>query len=329
MSTARTFWRDRPVFVTGATGLVGTWVVKHLIESGAVVTCLTRDWVPQSEFVRSGLATRCNMVQGDLCDMALMERTLGEYEIRTVLHLAAQTQVGVANRNPVGTFETNVAGTWRLLEACRRTPTIAQIVVASSDKAYGEQEVLPYDENGRLEGRNPYDVSKSCAALLAYSYWHTYRLPVCVTYCGNFYGPGDVNWSRLVPGTVRSVFRGERPIIRSDGLYTRDYFFVKDGAAANCLLAEKMEELPQIVGQGFNFSNERQDTVLDLVRVMLRLMGRDDLQPVIQNQATHEIRHQRLSAKKARELLGWRPLWDLEAALKETIAWYETLLKNG
>lgn len=326
MEFSRRFWRDRPVFVTGATGLVGTWTTKRLIELGAEVTCLTRDWVPQSEFVRAGLASYCNMVHGDLCDMGLLERTLGEYEIRTVLHLAAQTQVCVANRNPISTFETNIAGTWRLLEACRRIPTVKQVVVASSDKAYGEQGRLPYDESCPLQGHAPYDASKSCATLLAISYAHTFQLPVCVTMCGNFYGPGDLNWSRLVPGMIRSVLRGDRPIIRSDGEYTRDYFYVKDGAAANCLLAEKMEEDPSIHGQIFNFSTERQDTVIDMVHLILGLMGREDLTPVIQNQATNEIRYQQLSAKKARELLGWRPIWDIEAALKETIAWYEGVL---
>ena len=320
------FWKDRRVLVTGATGLVGTWTVKRLIESGADVVCLVRDWVPYSEFERSGLAGHCSMVNGDLCDIGLLERTLGEYDVRTVLHLAAQTQVGVANRAPLSTFETNIAGTWKLLEACRRSPTVEQIVVASSDKAYGDQISLPYDESFPLKGRAPYDVSKSCAALIAHSYAHTFHMPVCVTMCGNFYGPGDVNWNRLVPGTIRSVLRGQNPIIRSNGSYIRDYFYVKDGAAAYCILAEKMEELPSIHGHSFNFSNERQDTVLDLVRLILKLMGREDLAPIVQNQASNEIVHQYLSAKKARETLGWKPIWDIEGALVETIPWYRQLL---
>lgn len=320
------FWRDRRVLVTGATGLVGTWTVKRLIDSGADAVCLVRDWVPYSEFVRDGLADRCNMVKGDLCDMELVERTLAEYDVRTVLHLAAQSQVGVGNRNPLSTFESNVAGTWRLLEACRRTPTIEQVVVASSDKAYGHQTQLPYDESFPLQGRAPYDASKSCAALVAFSYAQTFKLPVCVTMCGNFFGPGDINWNRVVPGTVRSVIRGERPIIRSDGTFVRDYFYVKDGAAAYCTLAEKMGELPSIHGQSFNFSNERPCTVLDIVQLILTLMGREDLTPVVQSQASNEILRQYLSAKKAREILGWKPIWDIENALKETIAWYQKLL---
>ena len=320
------FWRDRRVLVTGATGLVGTWTLKQLIDSGADVVCLVRDWVPYSEFVRDGLADRCSMVKGDLCDMELVERTLAEYDVRTVLHLAAQSQVGVGNRNPLSTFEANVAGTWRLLEACRRTPTIEQIVVASSDKAYGHQTQLPYDESCPLQGRAPYDASKSCAALVAFSYAQTFKLPVCVTMCGNFFGPGDINWNRVVPGTIRSVIRGERPIIRSDGTLVRDYFYVKDGAVAYCTLAEKMAELPAIQGQSFNFSNEWPCTVLDMVNLILKLMGREDLTPIVQNQASNEILRQYLSAKKAREVLGWKPIWDIETALKETILWYQKLL---
>lgn len=326
MDLNRTFWRDRPVLVTGATGLVGAWTVKRLIESGADPVCLVRDWVPASEFVRDGIADRCNMVRGDLCDQALLERTLGEYEVKTVIHLAAQTVVGVANRNPGGTFETNIAGTWRLLEACRRSPAVEQIVVASSDKAYGDQAALPYNESSPLLGRTPYDVSKACTAQLAFSYAETYGLPVCVTMCGNFFGPGDLNWSRVVPGTVRSVLRGEPPIIRSDGTYTRDYFYVKDGALAYCLLAEKMAELPDIRGRCFNFSLEQPMTVLAMVRLLLTLMDREDLAPVIQNRASNEIRHQYLSAKRAREVLGWKPGWALDTALRETIAWYRKLL---
>jgi CDP-glucose 4,6-dehydratase len=327
MSLNPKFWRDRRVLVTGATGLVGTWTVKRLLEVGADPVCLVRDWVPHSEFVKAKLADRVNMVHGDLCDMPLLERTLVEYDVRTVLHLAAQSQVGAAERGPVNTLEVNVAGTWRLLDACRRSPLVQQIVIASSDKAYGAQPKLPYDESFPLNGRAPYDVSKACAALIAFSFHHTYQLPVCITLCGNFYGPGDLNWNRVVPGTIRSILRNERPIIRSNGKYIRDYFYVKDGAEAYCTLAERMQDLPQIHGQSFNFSNERQDTVLDLVKMILRIMGREDLEPIVQNEASNEIVHQYLSAKKAREVLGWRPNWDIESALKETVAWYETLLK--
>ncbi len=206
-----TFWRDRPTFVTGATGLLGGWLVRSLVDAGADVICLVRDWVPRSELLRDALANQVRIVRGDVRDQALLERALGEYEIDVVFHLAAQTIVGVANRNPVSTFESNIGGTWSLLEACRRSPKLGAVVVASSDKAYGDQEELPYDEETPLEGRHPYDVSKSCADLIAKSYAVTYGLPVAITRCGNFYGGGDLNWNRLVPGTSRFQFRSPPP----------------------------------------------------------------------------------------------------------------------
>ncbi|HID21412.1 MAG TPA: NAD-dependent epimerase/dehydratase family protein [Planctomycetaceae bacterium] len=319
------FWQDRPTFVTGATGLVGGWLVRRLLRLRADVVCLVRDWVPQSELVRSRLMEQVKVVRGDVRDQALLERVLGEYEIDTVLHLAAQTIVGIANRNPVSTFETNIGGTWSLLEACRRSPTVKQVVLASSDKAYGEHDRPPYDEETPLQGRHPYDVSKSCADLIAQAYATTFDLPVVITRCGNFYGGGDLNWNRIVPGTIRSVLRGRRPIIRSDGHYVRDYFYVEDGAAAYTLLAERLAENPDLRGQAFNFSNETPVTVLELVERILKLMG-SDLKPEIRNEACNEIRCQYLSADKARRLLGWRPLFALEEGLQRTIAWYRDFL---
>ena len=320
-----TFWLDRPVFVTGATGLVGSWLVRRLTEAGADVVCLVRDWVPQSEMVRGGLIEKVKTVRGDVCDQALMERTLGEYEINTVIHLAAQTIVGIANRNPVSTFETNIQGTWSLFEACRRSPAVKQIVLASSDKAYGDHEALPYDEETPLQGRHPYDASKSCADLIAQAYAATYGLPVAITRCGNFYGGGDLNWNRIVPGTIRSVLRGQRPVIRSDGQYVRDYFYVEDGAAVYMLLAEKLVEDSNLYGQAFNFSNEIQVTVSELVKRILQLMD-SNLEPDVRNEATNEIRHQYLSAAKARELLSWHPLFTLDEGLRRTIDWYKDFL---
>jgi CDP-glucose 4,6-dehydratase len=320
-------WRGRPTLVTGATGLVGSWLVRSLIEQGASVICLVRDWIPESELVRGHLIDRVKVVRGDIRDSALVERTLGEYEIDTVFHLAAQTIVGVAMRNPVSTFESNIAGTWVLLEACRRSPSVKQIVVASSDKAYGAQELLPYDEGMPLQGTSPYDVSKSCADLIAYAYYATYKLPVVITRCGNFYGGGDLNWNRIVPGTIRSVLEGQRPVIRSDGQYIRDYFYVEDGAAAYMLLGERMIASPELSGERFNFSNELQVTVVDLVDRILAAMD-SKLKPEIRNEASNEIRAQHLSARKAREMLGWRPLFDLDRGLALTIDWYRNLL-NG
>ena len=256
-----------------------------------------------------------------------MERALNEYEIDTVFHLAAQTIVGTANRNPLSTFESNIKGTWCVLEACRRVSTVTRIVIASSDKAYGEQEELPYQETSPLKACHPYDVSKSCADLIACAYYRTYKLPVCVTRCGNFYGPGDLNFNRIVPGTIRSVLNNESPIIRSDGTFIRDYFYVKDAALAYMHLAERMDDT-NIQGEVFNFSNELQIPVLELTEKILRLMGRTDLKPVILNQAEHEIKHQYLSAGKARDLLGWKPEYDLDGALKETIEWYTKFLQS-
>jgi CDP-glucose 4,6-dehydratase len=315
------FWQDRPTLVTGATGLLGSWLVRRLVEHGADVVCLVRDWVPQSEFVRAGLSEKVKTVRGDVCDQALLERALGEYEVNTVFHLAAQTIVGIANRNPVSTFETNVRGTWALFEACRRSPAVRQVVLASSDKAYGEHEELPYAEDAPLRGRHPYDVSKSCADLLAQSYAATYGLPVAITRCGNFYGGGDLNWNRIVPGTIRSVLRGQRPVIRSDGSFVRDYFYIEDGAAAYMLLAEQLAARPELAGEAFNFSNETQVTVLELAERVLALMG-SELTPEVRNEASHEIRHQYLSAEKARRVLGWSPLFDLDAGMRKTVEWY-------
>jgi CDP-glucose 4,6-dehydratase len=327
-TTFSRFWRDRPVFVTGGTGLVGAWLVRRLLEAGADVVCLVRDWVPQSELVRTHLVDRVNVVRGDICDQVLLERVLGEYEVETVIHLAAQTIVGIANRNPVSTFTSNIQGTWALLEACRRSPAVRQIVVASSDKAYGDQPKLPYDETTPLQGEHPYDVSKSCADLIAHAYAKSYGLPVCVTRCGNFYGGGDLNWNRIVPGTIRSIARGERPIIRSDGSFIRDYFYVEDGAAAYMLLAERMATEPHLAGEAFNFSNELQVTVLELVRRILDLMD-STLAPDVRDEANNEIVHQYLSAAKARRTLHWSPLFTLDEGLRRTIAWYQEFLAGG
>jgi CDP-glucose 4,6-dehydratase len=317
----RAFWLDRPTFVTGGTGLVGSWLVQRLVEVGADVTCLVRDWVPQSELVRSRSIEQVKVVRGDIRDRDTLERALGEYEIDTVIHLAAQTIVTIANRNPISTFETNIAGTWNLLEACRRSQKVKQIVMASSDKAYGDQENLPYDEKTPLQGQHPYDVSKSAADLIAYSYAKSFDLPVVITRCGNFYGGGDLNWNRIIPGTIRSIQRRQNPIIRSDGEYIRDYFYVEDGAAAYMLLAEKLAARPALKGEAFNFSNEVQVSVREIVERLLRGM-KSNLRPQIHNEATNEIRHQYLSAEKARRELGWKPMFTLDEGLRRTIDWY-------
>ena len=322
------FWRDRPVLVTGATGLLGGWIVKALVELGADVVCLVRDWVPQSETVRSGMLERVKVARGDVRDQAVLERVLNEFEIDTVLHLAAQTIVGTANRNPVSTFETNVAGTWAMLEAARRCPAVKQIVLASSDKAYGDHADLPYTEAMPLQGRHIYDASKSCADLVAQSFARVYGVPLAITRCGNFYGGGDLNWNRIVPGTIRSVLRGERPVIRSDGSFIRDYIYAEDAVGAYLLLAEKLARSPKLRGEAFNFSNESQISVRDLVAKILGQMG-SKLKPVVRNEAGNEIRHQYLSAAKARRVLGWKPGFTLDTGLRRTIAWYRKFLDES
>lgn len=328
MLVNRDFWRDRPVLVTGATGLLGGWIVKALVELDADVVCLVRDWVPQSEVVRAGVLERVKVARGDVRDQAVLERVLNEFEIQTVLHLAAQTIVGTANRNPVSTFETNVAGTWAMLEATRRCPTVKQVVLASSDKAYGDQPNLPYTEDMPLQGRHPYDASKSCADLVGQSFAHVYGVPVAITRCGNFYGGGDLNWNRIVPGTIRSILRGTPPVIRSDGLFVRDYIYAEDAVQAYLFLAEKLAAMPELRGEAFNFSNESQVTVVDLVQRISSMMG-SKLAPDIRNEASNEIRHQYLSAEKARRVLGWTPQFTLDSGLERTIAWYREFLAEG
>lgn len=324
----RSFWRDRPVLVTGATGLQGSWLTRLLKSCQADVVVLIRDWVPQSELCRSGLIEQLRVVRGEVQDQALLERVLGEYEIKTVFHLAAQTIVTIANRNPVSTFESNIRGTWSTLEACRRSPCIQQVVVASSDKAYGDHSELPYREDLPLRGRHPYDVSKSCADLLAQAYAATYELPVAIARCGNLYGGGDLNWNRIVPGTIRSVLREEPPIIRSDGTLTRDYFYVEDGASAYLQLAQQLAKDRTVRGEAFNFSNEQPMSVSAITQRILELMGRSDLRPIIQNRVDHEIPHQYLDSKKARDRFGWASSFSIEEGLRRTIGWYREFFQS-
>lgn len=320
-----TFWQDRPTFITGGTGLVGSWLVKKLVDVGADVVCLIRDWIPESELFTNGVIKQVKIVRGDIRDQSLLERILGEYEINTVIHLAAQTIVGIANRNPISTFESNIMGTWNLLEGCRKSPTVKQIIVASSDKAYGQQLILPYNEDTPLQGQHPYDVSKSCADLIAQSYAHTYKLPVAIARCGNFYGGGDLNFNRIVPGTIRSILKGENPIIRSNGQFIRDYLYVEDGAIAYMLLAEQLAKNPDLIGQAFNFYLEIKLTVLELVEKILLLM-KSELKPEILNQANNEITEQYLSSEKARKILNWKPVFSLDEGLEKTINWYRDFL---
>lgn len=320
-------WRDRPAFVTGATGLLGGWLVRRLVDEGAEVTVLVRDWVPRSVLLSTDLLRRVTVVRGDVRDQGVLERAMAEYEVDTVFHLAAQTIVGVANRNPVSTLDTNIRGTWAVLEAARRNPLVKAVIVASSDKAYGDHDTLPYDETAALQGSHPYDASKSCADLVSRMYAVTFGVPVAITRCGNFFGGGDLNWNRLVPGTIRSVLKGKRPVIRSDGTLVRDYFYVEDGAAAYLRLAEALHGRSELRGEAFNFSNELQEDVLALAKRILERMH-SDLEPDVRAEAEHEIRHQWLSAAKARKTLDWAPQFTLDEGLDRTIAWYREFLQR-
>ncbi|WP_195431201.1 GDP-mannose 4,6-dehydratase [Clostridium sp. D46t1_190503_E9] len=320
------FWNNKNVFITGGTGFLGSYLVKKLVNYGSNVTILVRDYIPQSNIYIGEEYKKVNVVHGDLEDYLLIERILGEYEIDTVFHLAAQAIVGVANRNPLGTFKSNIEGTWNILEASRKSSLIKQVVVASSDKAYGDQEKLPYDENMPLQGKHPYDVSKSCADLIAQTYYETYNLPVCITRCGNLYGGGDLNFNRIIPQSIQSILNNEAPVIRSDGSFIRDYFYIEDAVDAYINLAEKVVEL-NLGGQAFNFSNEIQLTVLELVNKILKIMG-SSMKPIILNQGSNEIIHQYLSAKKARTVLGWSPKYTIDEGLSKTVEWYKDFFKK-
>jgi len=323
-----TFWRDRPVFVTGATGLLGSWLVPELVNRGANVVVLLRDAAPRSRLVSEGWLERVTAVHGGLTDVGLMRRALAEYAIDTVFHLGAQTLVGIAKVDPVGTLEANVRGTWLLLEAARQA-NVKQFLIASSDKAYGDSDRLPYLEDHPLQGRFPYDVSKSCADLITTMYARTYGLPAAIVRCGNLFGGGDLNFSRLIPGVIQATLRGEKFLIRSDGKFVRDFLYVEDAADAYLVLAERLAADRSLAGEAFNFGLEMRPTMLDLTHKVLQMMGRTDLEPVVQNIASAEIREQTLDAGKARTRLGWKPRYGMDAGLRRTIDWYRGHLADS
>ena len=324
-TTKDPFWHGRRVFITGCTGFLGSWMTAELLSRGAAVIGLVRVAEPESQLVRSGLISQIQEVPGELLDFDLLRRTLAEEQIDTVFHLAGQTIVGVANREPVTTFETNIRGTWLLLEAVRQVGTVRGVIVASSEKAYGEQHNLPYREEYPLQGRHPYEVSKSCADLIAQSFAHTYGLAIAVTRCSNLYGGGDLSWNRLIPGTIRSVLGGERPVIRSDGSFRRDYLYVADAVRGYLMLAEKLTE-PEVHGQPFNLGSGCPVSALEVVRTIVELSGRADLEPIILNEVKHEILDEYLSPERAKEAFGWRPQYTLAGGLEEAMAWYRAYL---
>ncbi len=321
------FWQDRSVFVTGASGLVGSWMCQALLEQGANIVALVRDTTPHSILLRSGLWQEVTIVRGDLSQYDLLERVLAEYEIDAIFHLAAQTTVGIATRAPLSTFESNLRGTWLLLEAARRNPTVKRIMIASSDTVYGKQAELPYSESLPLSAIYPYDVSKACVDMIGRSYAHTFNLPLAITRCANIYGGGDLNWNRLIPGTVRSVLRGERPVIRSDGQSTRDYLYVKDAVQAYLCTAEQLDR-PDIQGQAFNFGCGRPITALEMVETIIAQSNHPELDPLILNQTRTETDVKYVSISKAETMLGWRPKYDHATGLAETIAWYQAALSE-
>lgn len=316
-------WEGKKILITGVTGLVGSWLVKALLKRKSIIVVLVRDIDYQTEFYRSGDYLQTNIVNGSLENFSLIERAINEYEIDTVFHLGAQTIVGAAYREPLQTFESNIRGTYHILEACRRhREFVKEIVIASSDKAYGIADKLPYTEDMPLKGSHPYDVSKSCTDLLAQAYSYTYNMPIAIARCGNIYGGGDLNWSRIIPGTILSLLNNKRPIIRSNGKYIRDYIYIKDIVDAYINLAESITK-KNIYGEAFNFSTESRMAVIEIVNKIRSIMGKEDLEPQILNLNLKEIPEQSLSAEKAHEILGWYSKYDLEKGLSETVDWYK------
>lgn len=314
------FWSGRSVLITGATGMLGSEVTNQLLSSGANVTVIVRDRVHNSRLYLEGLHKKINIAFGDITDLEFVERVIGEYEVETVFHLAAQTQVKVGNASPISTFNSNIRGTWNVLEAVRlHRQRIRSLVVASSDKAYGDQKILPYNEETPLQGRHPYDVSKSCADLISQSYWHSFGLPISVTRCGNLFGPGDLNFNRIIPGTILSLMKNQAPIIRSDGSYIRNYFYIKDAATAYLSISENADKTSE---QAFNVGSEERFSVLDLVKIIIEIVG-TNIEPIIKNEASNEIKEQYLSIDKVKSVLGWRPKYSIREALKETFDWYK------
>ncbi|MBN1549601.1 GDP-mannose 4,6-dehydratase [Candidatus Babeliales bacterium] len=312
------------ILVTGAAGLLGPQLITELLKNKANVIAFERDIKCDSFLYKRGLDRRVSVVYGDLSNLDDLVRILNEFDIDVVFHLGAQAIVGRANRSPISTFKSNIEGTWNLLEACRLSPWVKKIIVASSDKAYGEHTNLPYSEDYALRGRYPYDVSKSCADLLAQSYFHTYKLPVCITRCGNFFGGGDLHFNRIVPGTIRALLLNQRPVIRSNGALIRDYIYVKDVVDAYIALALKMDD-SAILGHSFNFSTDKSLSVLEIVD-MIRQEAGIYLEPIVQNQHNNEILAQNLDSSKAYRMLGWKPRYGIKRGLAETIAWYQDFL---
>lgn len=324
------FWKGRRVFVTGATGVLGLNLVNRLVRMDAEVVAFVRDWVPRARLLGPWLqdSGKVTIVRGELEDYDSITRTLAEYEIECIFHLGAQTIVNVGNRSPLTTFRANIEGTWNLLEAARVLNTysgeILAVCVASSDKAYGTSKTLPYTEEMPLRGEHPYDVSKSCTDLITQSYASTYNLPTGIARMGNIYGPGDLNFNRIVPGTIKSLIEGKCPVIRSDGKPIREYFFVEDAVDAYLVMAESISR-KKFFGEAFNFSSGEKIQVADLVRRIITHFG-SNFEPEIQNTSRNEIIDQYLSIEKAKKLLVWTPHYTVDQGLRLTIPWYREMM---
>lgn len=320
------FYTDKRVMVTGGTGMVGSWLIKRLIQQDAYVVALVRDSDPQSELFRSGDVKKISVVNGRLEDYNSVERSINEHDVDTVFHLGAQTIVGTAHRSPMQTLEANVQGTWHVLEAARVHPELVKrVIVASSDKAYGPKDDLPYNEEMSLVGRAPYEVSKSCTDLITQSYAWQYGVPASIARCGNIYGGGDLNWSRIVPGTFRALIRGEQPVLRSDGTFLRDYLYVEDVVDAYLTLGENQGGKVE-TGEAYNFSDQKPMTVMDIYKAICEAYGTPGVEPKILGGAKDEIKDQYLDATKARTKLGWTMNYGLEQGLRETAKWYQEQL---
>ncbi len=314
-------WKNSKILVTGADGFIGSHVAKALIEKGSEVATIIRDIKKESSIDVLGLKKDINIVHGDLVNYADCERAINEYGINFCFHIAAQAIVGPANRSPLSTFESNIKGTWNILEACRLSKTIKGLIIASSDKAYGQQKKLPYKEDSPLNGYFPYDASKACAEILAKSYFMTYNLPLAITRNANTYGPADMNLSRIIPDAITSLLKNKEPVIRSDGTPERDYMYIKDAVAAYLVLAENLHK-KEVLGEAFNFGTGKPISVLALYKKIISLMGKK-IEPKILGQAKNEIDRQYLDSTKARKILGWEANYTIDEGLKETIDWYK------
>ena len=315
----KTYWKNRKVLITGHEGFLGSWLAKVLLSYGVKIVGI--DKVKNRPIsILNGLRKNITSIKGDVVSLSLVKKIIEKYKPQTIFHLAAEAIVVEANKNPVKTFKSNIEGTWNILEASRDKKFIETIIIASSDKAYRESNKLPYKEDAPLRGNYPYEVSKSCADLLAYTYFYTYNLPVCITRCGNTFGPGDFHFSRIVPDAIRSAFQNKTLLIRSDGKFTRDYVYVEDIINGYIMLAEKLQKL-KLEGKAFNFSNEKPLSVIELVEKIYQIVNKKPTYQIL-GKAKYEIKHQYLSSKRAREILGWKPKYSLEEGLKKTINWY-------